>query len=218
MHSSFPQMTMTVLDAVGSLVFALSGAVLAIEKRFDLFGVLFLSFITAVTGGITRDLLVGSVPPVAIASWRPLAIAVVGGLLTFYVYPAIQSYRRPVLLLDAVGLALFAVTGTQKAINYGIDPVMAATLGMISGIGGGMARDILAGDVPFVLRADLYALAALAAGGIVSLGYELGSPSLYPLILGFAACISLRIMAIYRGWHAPVARWNGDSSKAGADK
>src|ERR1700687_2234422 len=110
-----PQTLNTGLDGLGSFVFALSGGLLAVEKRFDLFGVLLLSFVVAVTGGITRDLLIGAVPPAAVASWHTLAIAVSGGLLTFYVYPSVQSLRRDVLLFDAVGLAVFAVTGTQKA-------------------------------------------------------------------------------------------------------
>jgi uncharacterized membrane protein YeiH len=198
---------MAALDGLGSFVFALSGGLLAVQKRFDLFGVLVLSFVVAVTGGIIRDLLIGAVPPAAITSWHTLAIAVFGGLLTFYVFPVLQLLGRDILLFDAIGLAVFAVTGTQKALHYGIDPVMAAVLGMVSGIGGGMARDLLAGDIPNVLRADLYALAALAAAGIVSLGEVLGARPLYPMLLGAAACIFLRLMAIYRGWRVPVASW-----------
>jgi uncharacterized membrane protein YeiH len=108
---------------------------------------------------------------------------------------------------------VFAVTGTQKALQYGIDPVMAAVLGMVTGIGGGILRDILAGDVPTVLRADLYALAALAGAAIVSLGHLFGFEPRYPMLLGAAACVFLRIMAIYRGWGVPVARWRADADK-----
>ncbi len=204
---------MAALDGVGSFVFALSGGLLAVQKRFDLFGVLLLSFVVAVTGGITRDVLIGAVPPAAVASWHTLAIAIVGGLLTFYVFPVVQSHRRDVLLFDAIGLAVFAVTGAQKALHYGIDPVMAAVLGMVSGIGGGIMRDVLAGDVPTVLRADLYAVAALAAAGIVSLGQVLDVRPLYPMLLGAAACVFLRLMAIYRGWRVPVAPWRADGSE-----
>ena len=211
LHALSPAL-MAVLDGVGSFVFALSGGLLAVQKRFDLFGVLVLSFVVAVTGGITRDLLIGAVPPASVASWHNLAIAVCGGLLTFYLYPVVESFNRPVLFFDAIGLAVFAVTGAQKAIQYGINPVMAAVLGMVSGIGGGMMRDILAGDVPTVLRADLYALAALVAAGIVALGQAVGTSSLYPMLLGAAACVFLRLMAIYRGWRLPVASWRADGS------
>lgn len=208
LHALSPAV-MAALDGLGSFVFALSGGLLAVQKRFDLFGVLVLSFVVAVTGGIMRDLLIGAVPPAAIASWHTLAIAVAGGLLTFYVFPVVQSLGRDILLFDAIGLAVFAVTGAEKALHYGIDPVMAAVLGMVSGIGGGMARDILAGDVPTVLRADLYALAALAAAAIVCLGQALGIRPLYAMLLGAACCVFLRLMAIHRGWRVPSAPWGG---------
>ena len=212
MLHALPQV-MAALDGLGSFVFALSGALLAVRKRFDLFGVLLLSFVVAVTGGITRDLLIGAVPPAAVASWHTLAIAIVGGLLTFYLYPVVRSFRRGVLFFDAIGLAVFAVTGAQKALQHGIDPVMAAVLGMVSGIGGGIMRDVLAGEVPTVLRADLYALAALAAAGTVSFGQVLDAQPLFPMLLGGAACIFLRLMAVHRGWRVPVAHWRAGGSK-----
>lgn len=198
---------LSLIDAIGTFAFALSGAVLAVQKRFDIFGVMFLAFVTAVAGGVTRDVLIGSVPPAAIANWSSFAIALAGGLVAFFGYPLVEALKRPVLMLDAVGLALFAVTGAQKALVYGIDPVMAAALGMISGIGGGMLRDLLSGEVPSVLRTDIYAVAALAAGGIVALGSVLDVPAPWSMLAGAALCIFLRVMAIFYGWRAPVARW-----------
>lgn len=208
---------MASLDGAGTFVFALSGAVLGVQKRFDLFGVLFLSWVVGVMGGITRDVLIGAVPPATIANWHDFAIAIGAGLLVFLAFPAEQLLSRPVLVLDALGLGLFAVTGAQKAIGYGINPVMAAVLGMISGIGGGMTRDVLAREVPFVLREDLYAIAALAAGAIVSAGNALGLPPVGPMLLGAAVCILLRIMAIFFGWRAPLPLWNG-GPKQGTDR
>ncbi len=210
MHSAFLQGMMNVLDWVGTFVFALSGGLLGVQKRFDLFGVLFLSFVVSVAGGMMRDVLIGAVPPVAIAGIHYFVIAMLGGLMTFYWYPKVASLQRQILLLDAVGLGLFAVTGTQKAIDYGINPLMAAILGMLTGIGGGMTRDVLAGNIPFVLRADLYAVAALAGGAIVSIGHIMNVPPPYLILLGAVVCICLRIMAIYHGWRAPVARWSDD--------
>jgi uncharacterized membrane protein YeiH len=204
-----PPVLMACLDGAGTFVFALSGAVLAIKKGFDIFGVLFLSWIVGVVGGITRDVLIGAVPPATIANWHDFAIAIGAGLLTFFAYPIEQKLNSPVQVLDAIGLGVFAVTGAQKAISYGINPVIAPLLGMISGIGGGMARDVLAGDIPFVLREDIYAVAALVAGVIVTLGNELGLPPLWPMLLGLGACIFLRMMAIFFGWRAPVSRWAG---------
>ena len=130
-----------------------------------------------VAGGIARDLLIGAVPPAAIADWRYLAAAVAAGLLGFFASDLIGRLRTPVLLFDAAGLCLFAVTGTQKALAYGLNPAMAAILGMITCIGGGVARDLLTLQVPTVLRAELYAVAALAGAGSISLGFILGLPT-----------------------------------------
>ncbi len=155
-------------------------------------------------------------PPATIANWHDFAIAIGGGLLIFFAYPAERLLSRPVLVLDALGLSLFAITGSEKAISYGINPVMASVLGMISGIGGGMTRDVLAREVPFVLREDLYAIAALTAGAIVSIGNVLGLAPLGPMLLGAAVCIFLRMMAIFFGWRAPIARWG--SPDGGIDR
>ena len=209
LHSPVLHTLTNVLDWIGTLVFAFSGALVGVQKRFDLFGVLFLAFVVAVVGGMARDLVIGAVPPVAITDIHYFLIAIAGGLIVFWWYPRMATLQRQILLFDAVGLSLFAVTGAQKAIDYGINPLMAAILGMITGIGGGMTRDVLAGDVPFVLRGDLYALAALAAGGTVALGHVLAIAPLTPMLLGGAICVFLRLMAIYRGWRAPVARWGG---------
>jgi uncharacterized membrane protein YeiH len=178
----------------------LSGAALAVQKRFDIFGVVFLACATAVTGGVVRDVLIGAVPPEAIAHWHAFAVALAGGLVTIVGYSLVSALRRPVLLLDAIGLGLFAVTGAQKALIYGIDPAMAAVLGMVSGIGGGMVRDVLAGEVPSVLRTDIYAVAALSAGAIVALGDVFGVSPAWSMLSGAALCIFLRTMAIFFGW------------------
>jgi uncharacterized membrane protein YeiH len=211
-HSTVLKNLIEVLDWVGTLAFALSGGLLGVRKRFDLFGVLFLSFVVAVAGGMMRDILIGALPPAAITDTHYFMISIGAGLLTFYWYPRVASLQHQILLFDMVGLALFAVIGAQKALDYGINPLMAAIMGMLTGIGGGMARDVLAGEVPFVLRADLYAIAALAAGAAVSIGHVIGSPPLVPMLLGAALCIFLRLMAIYRGWRAPVAPWKNDNA------
>jgi len=205
MHNLLLQNLIVALDWLGTFAFALSGGMLGVQKKFDLFGVLFLSFVVAVTGGMLRDILIGSLPPAAIREIHYFVIAIVGGLITFYWYPKVASRQQQILLFDAVGLGLFAVLGAQKAIDYGINPLMVAIMGMLTGIGGGMVRDVLAGEVPFVLKTDLYAVAALVAGVIVAIGHVLRVPPFYSMILGAATCIFLRIMAIYRRWHAPIA-------------
>jgi uncharacterized membrane protein YeiH len=194
-----------VLDLVGTLVFAISGAALGTQRGMDLFGVLVLAFVTAVFGGITRDLLIGAVPPASVASWHNLALAVAAGLFTFRCSGLLARLKHPVLFFDAAGLGVFAVAGTRKALDYGINWPMAAILGMITGIGGGMVRDVLAAQVPTVLRADIYALAALAGALVVVAGGALGLPPTIAGLAGIALCVFLRLMALYRGWKLPVA-------------
>ena len=191
------------LQLTGTFVFAVSGAILGMQRGLDIFGVLVLAFVTAVFGGVIRDLMIGAIPPEAIASWHALAIALIAGLLTFYGLGLLEKVKEPVQLFDAVGLALFAVAGTQKALAYGVMPVMAAVLGMISGIGGGMLRDVLVVRMPIVLYADIYAVAALAAALVVAFGSALAVPPLPAALLGVVLCVTLRVLAIYRGWRLP---------------
>lgn len=201
--------TLLVLDLIGTFVFALSGAVVGVKRRLDIFGVLVISFAAASAGGITRDLLIGSVPPAAIRDWRYVAASVLGGLLIFIWFPRSQRSSRVrnfVLLFDAAGLGLFAVTGTQKALGYGLNPVMASLLGMLTGVGGGIMRDVLVAEVPQVLRSDLYAVAALAGAVVVVMGHQFNVAPTLAAILGAVLCFGLRLIAIRRRWQLPVAR------------
>jgi len=195
-----------VLDLLGTFVFALSGATAGVKRRLDVFGVLVLSFVVGSVGGITRDLLIGAVPPGAISDWRYLAVSVVAGMITFWRPAAIDRLSNPVLVFDGAGLALFAVSGAQKALAYGLNPVMAALLRMLTGIGGGMARDILLAEIPTVLRTDLYAIAALAGAAVVVIGNVLDLPSAAVMIAGALLCFALRLMAIHWRWRLPIAR------------
>lgn len=194
-----------VLDLCGTFVFALSGATAAVRRRLDLFGVLVVAFVAASAGGITRDLLIGAVPPLAIADWRYLAVSAAAGVVTFLWCPWIERLRNPVRMFDAAGLALFAVVGTEKALAFELHPLMAALLGMLTGIGGGMARDVLLTQVPMVLRAELYAVAALAGAALVVIGELARWPTPLTMLAAAAVCFSLRMMAVRRGWHLPVA-------------
>jgi uncharacterized membrane protein YeiH len=194
------------LDLIGTFVFAISGAMLGIRQGMDLFGILVLGFVTAVFGGLLRDLLIGAIPPAAVGSWYYLALAVTAGLLAFWCHELLARLQQPVLFFDAAGLGIFAVAGTQKALDYGLNWPMAAVLGVISGIGGGMVRDVLAAQTPVVLRSDIYAVAALAGGLVVVAGSYLGLPSTFVALAGAALCVFLRIMALYRGWKLPRVR------------
>jgi uncharacterized membrane protein YeiH len=195
-----------VLDLGGTFVFALSGGMMGVKYRLDIFGVMVLAFAAGNVGGITRDLLIGATPPAAIDDWKYLGVSVLAGLITFIWYPITDRLRTDVLLLDAVGLAFFAVAGAEKALMYGLNPLMAALLGMLTGIGGGMLRDILANEIPAVLKSDFYALAALAGAGAVVIGHQLHLPAVATTVAGGGLCFALRFMAIRYNWHLPKAR------------
>jgi len=197
---------LVVFDLAGTFVFALSGATMGVKHRLDLFGVLVLSYAAGNAGGITRDVLIGAVPPAAVRDWRYVAVSILAGLLTFYWYRIINLLRSPVLVFDAAGLALFAVSGAGKALVFGAGPVAATLLGMLTGIGGGMLRDILVREIPTVLRTELYAVAALVGAAMVVLGRSLHLPTAGAAIAGAVLCFGLRILAMRRGWQLPTAR------------
>ena len=199
------------LDLGGTFAFALSGAMAGMRRRLDVFGILVLSFAASSFGGIGRDLLIGATPPAALADWRYLAVSLAAGLIVFFWSSVIKRLSNPVQVLDAVGLAFFAIAGTQKALAFGLGPVMAALLGMLTGIGGGMARDLLLAEIPVVLRSDLYAVAALAGAAVVVGGSILGVPAPVSATIGGLTCIGLRLTAIRRGWRLPVAREDSTS-------
>jgi uncharacterized membrane protein YeiH len=193
------------LDLIGTFVFALSGAAAGVKNRLDAFGVSVLAFVAGNAGGVTRDLLIGAVPPAAINDWRYVAVSLLAGAVTFLWYPSVERLRRIVLLFDAAGLGLFAVAGTEKALAFGVNPFVSALLGMLTGIGGGVLRDLLVNEIPVVLRADLYALAALSGAAIVVGGHLLHWPPTATTIAGAALCFGMRFAAIRRGWNLPAA-------------
>ncbi len=194
-----------ILDLGGTFVFALSGGMDGVKHRLDVFGVLVLSFAAATAGGIARDVMIGATPVVALGDWRYVAVSLLAGLLTFYCYSFIDRLRGSVLIFDAAGLALFAVTGTTKALAFDLGPVGAALLGMLTGIGGGIIRDILVTEVPVVFRADLYAVAALGGAAVVVVGQMLQVSSAASMMVGALLCFGVRFMAIRYGWRLPVA-------------
>src|SRR5512146_2358314 len=193
-------------DLGGTFVFALSGATAGVKHRLDLFGVLVLSFAAGNAGGIARDLMIGAVPPSAISDWRYVAVSMLAGLVTFYWYRIINRLRSPVLVFDAAGLALFAVSGAGKALAANAGPVTATLLGMLTGIGGGMVRDVLVRETPTVLRKELYAVAALIGAAVVVTGRLLHLPSAAAAASGAFLCFGLRFIAMRRGWQLPIAR------------
>ncbi|MGN6787983.1 MAG: trimeric intracellular cation channel family protein [Rhodanobacteraceae bacterium] len=203
---------LAVLDLGGTFVFAISGAAAAVKHRLDIFGVMVLAFAAGNAGGMTRDLLIGAVPPAAISSLNYLGVSILAGLIVFFWNPVVTRLNSTVLWFDAVGLAFFAVAGAEKALVHGLNPVMAALLGMLTGIGGGMLRDVLVMQIPAVLRSDLYALAALVGAAIVVGGHVLNIHAVATTVVGGLACFALRYMAIRHGWHLPSARAPGEEN------
>lgn len=193
-----------VLDLAGTFVFALSGAAAGVKHRLDVFGILVLSLVAASAGGIVRDLLIGAVPPAALSDWRYVAVSLLAGLVVLYGHALVERLRNPVLLSDAAGLALFAVSGAHKALAFHLGPLPAALLGMLTGIGGGVVRDLLVAEVPAVLHAEIYAVAALAGAGVVVIGSATGLPSSVATTAGALLCFGLRLVAMWRGWRLPV--------------
>jgi uncharacterized membrane protein YeiH len=202
-----------VFDLAGTFVFALSGAMAAVKHRLDVFGVLVVSFAAATFGGLGRDLLIGAVPPAAIADWRYVAVSVLAGMIIFYWTPTAKGLGTPLLIFDGAGLAFFAVAGSLKACQWGAPPVAAVLLGALTGIGGGIARDVLVSEIPTVLRADLYAVAALAGAAVVVSGTLLKLPFVFVSAAGLILCFGLRFIAIRRGWHLPTARWPEEAQR-----
>jgi uncharacterized membrane protein YeiH len=195
--------TLVTLDLVGIFVFAISGALVAVRKEMDIFGVLVLAGTTGLGGGFLRDVLIGAIPPAALEDWRYLLVPVGAGLLTFAYHPALARMERTVNVFDAFGLALFCVVGALKAVDYGLGPVPAALLGMVTGIGGGMVRDVLAGRVPVIFRGELYATPALAGAAVAVLGDRAGLP-LVATAAGAGVCLTWRLLAMWRNWRAPM--------------
>jgi uncharacterized membrane protein YeiH len=193
-----------ILDLAGTAVFAISGAAVGVKHRLDVFGVCVLAFVAGNAGGMLRDLLIGAVPPAALVGWQYVLASLTAGLLTFVWHPRLERLSTPILIFDAAGLGLFSVSGTQKALAFGANPLVAALLGMVTGIGGGMLRDVLVREIPTVLRKDLYALAALAGAGFVIAAPRLHLPPAAAAAGGAALCFAVRLAAIRRGWGLPT--------------
>jgi uncharacterized membrane protein YeiH len=193
-----------VLDLVGTFVFALDGALTAIRvARLDIVGVVTLGMVTAMGGGIIRDLLIGAVPPATFSDWRYLAVAIAGGLVAFVVGRWLERLTLPISLLDAAGLSLFAVTGASKALDFGLDAVQAVILGAVTAVGGGTLRDVLVRRVPAVLHSGLYAIPALIGAAITVATSLAGVYGVTAAIAAAAACFLVRSLGIFFDLNAP---------------
>jgi uncharacterized membrane protein YeiH len=202
--AGFDPTLLLVLNLVGTFVFGLSGGLAGVRKQLDLFGAIVLAVVVGIAGGTIRDLLIGT-PPATFRDWRYLAVAGGAGLLTAIAQPAIDRLQRPIDALDAAGLALFCVTGAATALTHRLGVIDCVILGAITGIGGGMVRDILVREIPTVLRGGLYAIPALGGAGIVVVAYHAGDRTVIFPIVGAATCFLMRMAGLRYGLGLPRA-------------
>lgn len=195
------------LDLTGAAAFALNGALTALRvTRLDVVGVVTLGMITALGGGIVRDVLIGAVPPATFSDWRYLAVAAGSSLVAFFLASVLHRFTRTLTVFDAAGLSLFAVTGASKAITLGLGPTQAVILGTVTAVGGGTLRDVLIQRVPTVLRSELYAIPALAAATVTVAAIRLDAYGVPAAVFAAAACFGIRLVGLRFDLHAPRPR------------
>jgi uncharacterized membrane protein YeiH len=194
------------VDLIGTFVFAIEGAMAAIKGNLDFFGIMVLAFVTALGGGIIRDLLIGAIPPNSIRDWRYPAVAFTGAAAVFFFHQFVQAIPMPLMIgLDAAGLALFAVAGAGKALEYNIHPFIATLMGGVTGVGGGTMRDVLLAQVPAVLNSDVYAVAAITGAAVMILGLRAGWNRTCMASMGACVCFLLRVVSVWQHWNLPKA-------------
>ncbi|WP_124381328.1 trimeric intracellular cation channel family protein [Ralstonia sp. SET104] len=192
------------VDLLGTLAFAVSGALAAEQKRLDLFGVLAISYLTACGGGVIRDLCIGALPPAGISDWRYLATSALASAIAIWARPMIDHLKQPIIFFDSLGLGFFAVVGAHKALVFGHNIEVAILLGMVTAVGGGVARDVVLNRVPIILEKEIYAVAALVGAAIQVLGQRMGWTLTLTPWFGALICFAIRTLALHYSWSLPV--------------
>ncbi|WP_274562212.1 trimeric intracellular cation channel family protein [Streptomyces spiramyceticus] len=203
------------LDLAGIFVFAISGALLAVRKNFDVFGIAVLAEVTALGGGLLRDLIIGAVPPAAFTDLGYFTTPLVAAALVFFLHPEVERIQGSVNTFDAAGLGLFCVTGTTKAYDHGLGLTASAALGLATAVGGGVLRDVLANEVPSLLRwdRDLYAVPAMVGATMVAVCIRFDVLNAATSGVAVVTAFVLRLLAMHYHWRAPRA-WNRSSAKS----
>ncbi|MFJ6936544.1 trimeric intracellular cation channel family protein [Streptomyces sp. NPDC101118] len=213
-HDLFNPTLQHALDLVGIFVFALAGALLAVRKNFDIFGIAMLAMVTALGGGLFRDLMIGAIPPAAFTDFGYFITPLVAAAFVFFLHPEVARINRLVSVLDAAGLGLFCVTGTTKAYEYGLGLTQSAALGLATAVGGGVLRDVLANEVPSLLRdREMYAVPAMVGAGMVALFLNFDALNAVTSTIAAVTAFVFRLLAMRFHWQAPRA-WNRRSEVA----
>lgn len=194
----------TVIDLGGTFAFAISGAIAAKVKGLDIFGILVVAFTVACGGGILRDISIGAIPPAGLSDWRYLFISVLAAIIAIGISPLLKLLNRPVILFDALGLSLFAVSGAEKALSFGHNYEVSVLLGVLTAVGGGVIRDIFLNRIPIIFENEIYASAALLGAIVVVAGNYFSIPNGWTFPTGFAVCLILRLLALKYHWKLPT--------------
>jgi uncharacterized membrane protein YeiH len=194
------------LDLLGTAAFAASGALAGVQRRMDLLGVVVLALVTAVGGGTIRDVLLGSVPPFCFNDENYLYLSIVVALLVFYFHHSLDFLHRPLLYFDALGLGTFLVIGTGKALAYNHGFLVAVMMGVMTATAGGVVRDVLSDQVPFILQKEIYATACIFGGILYYFLYRLGMNESLVAVIAALVVVVIRVIAIHRHWSLPVAK------------
>ncbi|MDF1699309.1 MAG: trimeric intracellular cation channel family protein [Saprospiraceae bacterium] len=189
----------TLIDFTGTFVFAISGMLIAIDKKFDLFGVIILGVVTAIGGGTLRDVLIGSTPVSWMQNETYFYIILSGLPICYFFNTSIHSLRKGIFLFDTLGIGLFTILGLKKTLEFGLSPSIAITMGIVSAVFGGVIRDVLANEIPLIFRKEIYAFACLF-GAIVYLATRLILPEPIAMLISILSVILIRILSIKRNW------------------
>lgn len=198
-----------ILSLLGVAVFAINGALTAIQAaRLDVVGVVMLGSMTALGGGIIRDVMLNTAPPEGLADWRFPAVAMVASAAVTLVHRPLARYTKSVVIFDAAGLSLFCVTGTLTALNHGAGPLLAVLLGVTTAIGGGTIRDLMVGQIPTVLTSDLYAVPAAVGAVVAMLFWTYGGQAPLGYLLAAAVAFAIRMVGVQFNLNAPQVGHN----------
>lgn len=210
-----------VLEIAGVFFSALSGGLAAVRKKFDVFGVLVLAWAAGLGGGILRDVLIGATPPVGIADPSLVVTAIAAGFVIFFLHPGLARMRTVVVVLDAGALAFFVLQGTTKGLDHGVGLLASVVVGVLTGIGGGVLRDMLTGEVPLVFAdRQLYAIPAIVGAGLTAVLWQAGALTVATQAAVVVAVLGFRLLSVWRGWVAPAAApgWTGRWGSGGSGR